>query len=185
MMLTDDELLGRATTPIPPAAPGAPYDLILLDRDGTLNVRRPGYVDDPDRLDLLPGAVHAVRAFNAAGCRVVLVTNQRGISTGALTPAQLVVVHRALLVALADGGAHLDAIQVCPHQAGVCDCRKPQPGLIEQAFRRAPWADRDRCVLLGDQPTDVAAAQAARVRSALIIGPQGLRRSQQNLLASR
>lgn len=175
MSLSDDELLGRGTDPIAPAGPDAPYDMVFLDRDGTLNERRPGYVDRPADLVMLPDAVAAVRALNDSGARVVLVTNQRGIATGALREADLLGVQRTLVGKLADGGAHLDAVQLCPHGAGTCDCRKPAPGLLTAAFARAAWADPARCVLFGDQESDRAAAAAAGVR-AVLVGPIGLTR---------
>lgn len=162
--LTDDELLGRGTDPIAAAGPHAPYDLVFLDRDGTLNVHRPGYVDRPADLILLPGAAAAVRAINDSGARVVLVTNQRGVARGVLQETDLLSVQRELVRQLAVGGAHLDAVQVCPHEAGTCDCRKPASGLLALALARAPWADPARCVLFGDQDSDVRAAEGAQIR---------------------
>jgi len=53
---------------IPPAAAGAPWDIVFLDRDGTLNERVDGYVGDPDDLIMLPGAAAAVADLNRAGC---------------------------------------------------------------------------------------------------------------------
>ncbi|MBB2891380.1 D-glycero-alpha-D-manno-heptose-1,7-bisphosphate 7-phosphatase [Flexivirga oryzae] len=172
-MLSDAELLGESRMPIPrPAgAGGAPYDLVLLDRDGTLNVRRPGYVTDPDDLVLLPGAVEAVRACNRAGCAVVLITNQRGLARGELSRTQLLAVHRRLIGELGRRDARLDAVQVCPHEKDTCDCRKPRAGLIREALRRASWARAGRTVLLGDQPTDAAAAGAGGVGSVLVGAP--------------
>lgn len=155
-------------TPIPPAASGAPLDLVLLDRDGTLNVHRPGYVRDPDDLVLLPGAAAAVAELNRLGVRVVLVTNQQGLSTGALEPGAFRRVQSRLADLLSAAGAHLDAIEVCPHRAGTCGCRKPAPGLVLQALRRASWARRDRSVLVGDQLSDIEAAAAAGVRGILL-----------------
>ncbi|WP_265446747.1 D-glycero-alpha-D-manno-heptose-1,7-bisphosphate 7-phosphatase [Flexivirga meconopsidis] len=163
--MTDAELLGEAATPIERPAAGAPFDIVFLDRDGTLNVHRPGYIADPAELVLLPGAAGAVRRCNEAGCVVVLVTNQRGMATGELSREQLLAVHRRLVEELAAAGAHLDAIQVCPHQADSCDCRKPRPGLLLRALDRAGWADPARCVLVGDQPSDLQAAAAAGVPS--------------------
>ncbi|WP_446663504.1 HAD-IIIA family hydrolase [Flexivirga sp. B27] len=179
--LTDAELLGEERSPIPrPPCPGrpprpagsagAPYDLILLDRDGTLNVHRPGYVADPADLELLPGAAGAVAAANRAGCAVVLVTNQRGMATGALSREELLAVHRTLIAQLAREGATLDGIQVCPHDRGTCDCRKPRGGLIREALRRAGWAAPDRCVMVGDQPSDLAAAATAGVSARGVAG---------------
>lgn len=157
-MLSDAALLGEDRSPI--ARGGHPsYDLVLLDRDGTLNVHRTGYVDRPGDLVLLPGAAEAVRRLGEASVRTVLVTNQRGMATGALTRASLLGVQRALVRQLADAGANLDAIQLCPHQAGACDCRKPRAGLLREALRRAEWARPQRCVLIGDADSDLEPAQ--------------------------
>lgn len=156
--LGDDELLGRSDRPLPPAADGAPYDLVLLDRDGTLNAHRPGYVDRPEDLVMLPGAGEAVRRLGEVGARLVLISNQRGIATGALTWDQLLRVQRALVDRLAAAGGHLDAVRICPHEKDTCRCRKPMPGLFEQALSLAPWARPERCVMIGDQPSDVSPA---------------------------
>lgn len=155
-------------TDIPPASPGAPWDLVLLDRDGTLNAHRPGYISSPDDLVLLPGAAAAVASLNRAGVRVVLVTNQQGLGTGALALADFARVQDRLALLLGEAGAHLDGVEVCPHRAGTCGCRKPAPGLIQHARRRAGWASPDRIVLVGDQPSDAAAAAAAGVRGILL-----------------
>lgn len=172
LRLPDAELLGECRAPIPRPAgsTGAPYDLVLLDRDGTLNVHRPGYVSDPADLVLLPGAAQAVAALQHAGCAVVLITNQRGMATGELSRAELLDVHRALLAGLAIGGARVDAIQVCPHEKDTCGCRKPRGGLVREALRRAPWAAPDRCVLLGDQLTDLEAAASAGLSAQKVDG---------------
>lgn len=166
-----DLVLGRAPLRLEPGPASRPLDLVLLDRDGTLNVRRPGrYVTDPADLRLVPGAGAAVRRLGEAGVRVVLVTNQRGIATGRLTDDQLAAVHESMLARLARAGARLDGIVVCPHEEGTCECRKPRPGMLRRALAAAPWASADRTVMIGDQPSDAAAAAAAGVRSETV-GP--------------
>lgn len=156
-------LLGRERSTIPAPAPSLQKDLILLDRDGTLNRLRPGYVSDPDTLDVLPEAARSVRRLNELGARVMLVTNQRGIARGQLSEDQLVAVHLRLINELAAEGARLDGIHVCPHEEGECDCRKPRPGLIDQVFERSPWASRDRTVFVGDSDSDQGAAHNAGI----------------------
>ncbi|KRE37154.1 hypothetical protein ASG73_12740 [Janibacter sp. Soil728] len=145
---------------------GAPFDLALLDRDGTLNVRVPdGYVTRPDDLELLPGAAEAVGRLTRAGCRTVLVTNQRAIARGLMSRADLVAVHARLAGLLAGEGGRLDAIVVCPHGRDECGCRKPLDGLFREALRRAPWADARRCVMVGDMPSDLAPADHLGMRT--------------------
>lgn len=145
---------------IVPAGPGAPWDIVFLDRDGTINTRVEGYVADPDALALLPGSGPAVARLNAAGCRVVLVTNQRGLATGRLTWAQWTSVMSRLTELLAADGAHLDHVELCPHEDGECRCRKPAPGLFLRALEAAPWARAERCALVGDMPSDVDPARS-------------------------
>ncbi|MDE9364541.1 HAD-IIIA family hydrolase [Luteipulveratus sp. YIM 133132] len=164
-------LLGLDDAPIRPAEPSAPYDIVFLDRDGTLNRHRPGYVSRAQDLDVLAEAPAAVRRLNDAGCRVVLVTNQRGLATGALREDELASVHQGLVDALAGAGAWLDAIEVCPHDAGECGCRKPLPGMFRRALARAPWADAERCVMVGDQPSDLEPARLLGMRAEQVTGP--------------
>jgi D-glycero-D-manno-heptose 1,7-bisphosphate phosphatase len=136
------------------------WDIVFLDRDGTINERVEGYVDDPDRLVLLPGAADAVARLNAASVRVVLVTNQRGLATGRLTEDQWAAVTERLVAELAAAGGHLDAIRMCPHESDSCDCRKPAPGMFLAELEAQPWARTERCAMVGDAPTDVAPARA-------------------------
>jgi D-glycero-D-manno-heptose 1,7-bisphosphate phosphatase len=164
-----DEQLSR-TIP-PPAFDDPVFDIVFLDRDGTMNVRRPGYVSDPAELDLLPGVGEAVAALNRSGARVVLLTNQRGVATGEVDLHQVEQVHSALQERLSRSGAWLDDIFVCPHEDGTCRCRKPAPGLFEQALAAAPWADPIRCVMVGDMVSDVEPAASLGMVTVLV-GPE-------------
>lgn len=145
---------------IAPVDDDAPWDIVFLDRDGTINERVDGYVDAPEALVLLPGAAQAVARLNAAGCRVVLVTNQRGLATGALTWVQWESVMERFTSLLAEAGAHVDRVEMCPHEKDSCTCRKPAPGLFLAGLAAAPWARAERCATVGDMPTDVAPARA-------------------------
>ena len=160
--------VGTRAAIAPPSSAEPAFDIVFLDRDGTINVRVPRYVTAAADLHLLPGVADAVAALNRSGARVVLVTNQRGLSTGELDTQQLAEVHEALGEQLAGSGAWLDAILVCPHDDGTCGCRKPAPGLFEQALDAAPWADPARCVMVGDMVSDVEPAAALGMRTVLL-----------------
>ena len=143
---------------------------VFLDRDGTLNEKAPegDYVKGPAELRMLPGAADAVAELNGAGLRTVLVTNQRGVARGLMSAADVLAVHAALARELAAAGAHLDAIFVCPHEEGECDCRKPGVGLFVQARDADPGIDFTRSVMVGDAPSDMEAGRAAAMLTVAI-----------------
>src|SRR6186997_184149 len=66
---------------------------VFLDRDGTI-IEEIGYLDRPERVDLYPWSIDAIRAFNRAGLRVVMVTNQSGVARGFFTEEVVDQVHR-------------------------------------------------------------------------------------------
>lgn len=127
---------------------------VLIDRDGTLNVEK-HYLSDPDQLELYPGAAAAVRRLNRLGLGVVVVTNQSGIARGYFDLARLDQIHRRLIELLAAEDAHLDGIYLCPHGPGEdCACRKPRPGMVEQAVADHRF-DPARAFVVGDKEVDV------------------------------
>jgi D-glycero-D-manno-heptose 1,7-bisphosphate phosphatase len=152
----------------PPRCEDPEFDIVFLDRDGTMNAKLPRYVTTPAELRLLPGVAGAVAALNRSGARVVVVTNQRGLATGEIAAWQLEQVHGALHQRLRRSGAWLDAIFVCPHHDATCRCRKPAPGLFEQALAAAPWADPARCAMVGDMVSDVQPAAGLGMRTVLL-----------------
>ena len=140
---------------------------VFLDRDGTI-VEDPGFLHEPEKVKLLPGAAEAIRRLNTVDYRVVVVTNQSGIARGRYTVDDYEAVQRRLGELLAAHGARIDGAYFCPHHpqlSGPCDCRKP--GL--KLFREAAQAfdiDFSRSWWVGDRLSDV---QPAR-----LLGGQGI-----------
>jgi D-glycero-D-manno-heptose 1,7-bisphosphate phosphatase len=149
-----------------------PIRWVFLDRDGTLNVKAPDgeYVERPEALELLPGAADAVRMLNRAGLWTGVVTNQRGVALGRMSIEDLNAVHARLEHLLRLGGAFVDAIYTCPHGIGVCDCRKPQPGLLLKAQSEHPTIDFAYAAIVGDSLSDVQAGKRLGLRTVLISG---------------
>lgn len=151
----------------------------FLDRDGVLNVDR-GYIHKLDDLELIPGAAAAVRLLNDAGYYVIVVTNQSGVARGYYSEEAVKQFNVHLQDVLAAEGAHVDAFYYCPHHpdgaikelAIRCRCRKPEPGMLEQAARDWP-IDRDRSFLIGDKDDDLAAAAAFHIRGVKFGGHAG------------
>ena len=142
----------------------------FLDRDGVLNVDH-GYAHRPDQLEWIPGAPEAVRMLNNAGYYVIVITNQSGIARDYFKEAAVHQFHGHMQDALRTQGAHIDAFYYCPHHpegtvkefAVRCRCRKPNPGMLEQAAREWP-IDLGRSFLIGDKDDDMAAAAAFNIR---------------------
>jgi len=127
---------------------------VLLDRDGTINVER-HYLSDPAQLELIDGAAAGIAALNAAGVGVVVVTNQSAVGRGYLDLEGLGVIHARLEDLLRAEGARLDGVFFCPHlPQDDCRCRKPHPGMIEQAVERFGFDPRQAFVV-GDKEIDI------------------------------
>jgi D-glycero-D-manno-heptose 1,7-bisphosphate phosphatase len=152
---------------------------VFLDRDGVLNRRAAegDYIKTPGELALLERAAEGVRLLNERGILVVVVTNQRGIALRRLSAGDLDQIHAALRARLAEGGAWLDGIYHCPHAIASCDCRKPGIGLFVQAKRDHPEIDFTRSAVIGDSPSDMAAARRIGARGILISGGRDPQRS--------
>ena len=150
--------------------PPGRLDAVLLDRDGTINIKAPDgeYITRPEQVDLLPGAAEAIAELNRANVPVVVVTNQRGIALGRMTERDLTAVHRRLREMLESRGARLGRIFHCPHDKGKCQCRKPGTLLLEQACEHLRLESLSHCVMIGDSVSDVIAGSVAGARSILL-----------------
>jgi len=149
---------------------------VFLDRDGTIvEDPPPGFLHEPGKVKLLPGAAAAIKQLNDHGLLVVVVTNQSGIARGLYTVADYEAVQRRLAELLAAHGAHLDGAYYCPHHprfSGPCECRKP--GL--KLFRDAATAldiDFTRSWWVGDRMSDVQPASALRGKGILVSTGEG------------
>jgi D-glycero-D-manno-heptose 1,7-bisphosphate phosphatase len=141
---------------------------VFLDRDGVITRRRNGFVTRSSELQLLPRAAEAIHELNAARIKVFVVTNQRGISLGLMSEADLDRIHRYMQELLGRAGAHVDAIYYCPHDASCCVCRKPQIGMFLQAFADFTEISPHMSVMIGDSLTDMQAGRRAGARTILI-----------------
>jgi D-glycero-D-manno-heptose 1,7-bisphosphate phosphatase len=144
---------------------------IFLDRDGTL-VQPRHLPTRPEHLVLQPGAPAGLADLQAAGFRVVVITNQPGIAGGMLSEAALKTMNAYLRSQLAAHGVLLDRVYWCPHHpegtvadfAIDCVCRKPRPGLILEAARDLD-IDLTRSWLVGDRLDDIEAGNRAGCRT--------------------
>ena len=143
---------------------------VFLDRDGVIN-RRPiahEYVRSWEEFEFLPGVAEAVRVLKVSGFLVFVVTNQRGVATGALTDEALRLLHDRMRAELEAVGSALDGIFYCPHSENKCECRKPRTGLFEQAKAIFPQIEFRESFVVGDSWRDTEAGRRLGCRTILI-----------------
>jgi D-glycero-D-manno-heptose 1,7-bisphosphate phosphatase len=153
---------------------------VFLDRDGTI-VEDIGYMNSPDQIQFIPGAIEAIKKLNQAGYKVVVITNQAGVARGLITEDMLQTIDKTLHKFILNGGAHLDGLYYCPHHPEhgtypykqACECRKPHPGLIKRAHRDLD-VDLSRSFMIGDKATDVEAGKRAGTKTILVLSGRGL-----------
>jgi D-glycero-D-manno-heptose 1,7-bisphosphate phosphatase len=153
---------------------------VFIDRDGTLT-EEVGYVNHPQRLNLLPRSAEAVRRLNEAGIAAVVATNQAGVARGYFSEDVMHAVNERLVAELKRAGAHLDGLYVCPHHPtegappfrADCSCRKPKPGLLLRAAKDLDL-DLAASTIVGDKASDLALARPVGARGVLVLTGYGL-----------
>jgi len=144
--------------------------LVILSRDGIINKSFAGGVIQPDQWLPLPGSLEAIARLQREGYRVVVVTDQPGISLGALRMETLNRIHVRMLEAVRNKGGQIDAVFVCPHAAhDKCRCRAPSPGLYEQLSERLKISLPSVYAACATED-ETAAARAAGARPVLVGG---------------
>ena len=147
---------------------------VFLDRDGTL-IEEHGYLDRLELIAPFPYAAPALRRLREAGYALVLVTNQAGVARGYFDEAFVKEAHRHLAALLAREDLALDGYYYCPHHPEgviaeyrrICRCRKPGPGMVEQAAADL-GLDVARSFVIGDKWLDVELARNAGARGILV-----------------
>ena len=144
--------------------------ILLIDRDGTLNVRPPRgeYLAHWDDFHWVRGALEGLEALAAVGFSFILLSNQAGIARGIVSRAQVDAINACLAGELNCHGVDLLEAYVCPHHwDDGCACRKPAPGLFFEASRKH-LLRLDRTFYIGDDPRDCQAAHNANCRSIFV-----------------
>lgn len=141
---------------------------IFLDRDGVINQDETGFISHPEDFHLFPTTAEAIRKINHSPYLAIVVTNQSIIARNMASFDDLQQIHNKMETELGNEKACLDAIYFCPHHPDkgfpeerteykvVCNCRKPQPGMIFEAAKRFN-INLKESFIIGDSDRDIQA----------------------------
>ncbi len=153
--------------------------LVILDRDGVINLYDGSYICSPEAWLPLPGSLEAIGRLSVAGYRIAIATNQSGIGRGYYDTATLEAMHDKLRALLVPFGGRIDFIAHCPHHPDEdCHCRKPRTGLLSQIRQHFELTSLADCVMVGDSRKDLEAALAAGCQPCLVRTGNGLETEQ-------
>ena len=143
---------------------------VFLDRDGVLTIENGYAISSLDEMKIFDYAADCIKSIKDMGYLAIVVTNQSAVAKGIFSIEEL----NAMNMKLMDDTG-VDAIYYCPHHphgkipeyTKVCNCRKPEPGLIEQAQKDFN-IDMSHSYMIGDRACDILLAENAGLKSVLV-----------------
>ncbi|MBK3516915.1 D-glycero-alpha-D-manno-heptose-1,7-bisphosphate 7-phosphatase [Carboxylicivirga marina] len=139
---------------------------VFIDRDGVINNDEGHYyIYKVKDFKLNPGIIEGLQTLQDAGYKLFVITNQSGVAKGEYTEDDVEIIHGHFLQMMFDNDIRITDIYYCPHHDSVedCDCRKPKPGMIEQAIDEHQ-IDKKASYLIGDSDRDIEAGNAASLK---------------------
>ena len=145
-----------------------PIKTIFLDRDGVINKEK-NYLYEIDEFEFINGIFDACNYFENLGYRIIIITNQSGISRGYYSLSDFQKVTKWMLGQFKEKNINILDIFHCPHAPDFnCDCRKPKPGMFLKAKDKHN-IDMKKSWLIGDTEIDVIAANAAGIENTILV----------------
>jgi D-glycero-D-manno-heptose 1,7-bisphosphate phosphatase len=130
--------------------------IVFLDRDGIINKKAKDheYITKVEDFVFNEGVFKILEDLKHEGCEFIIITNQRGIARSKFSENDLRRIHDHMIEIFKGKGLDLLDIFYCPHEKDRCDCRKPKPGLLEQAANKYD-IDLAQSILMSDSLQDV------------------------------
>lgn len=148
--------------------------LIILDRDGVINEDSDAFIKSPEEWLPIDGSLEAIARLNHAGFRVVVATNQSGISRGLFDLEALNLIHRKMYKMVQECGGTIDAVFFCPDVDEANPLRKPNPGMFLEIAHRLK-CNLQGVPVVGDSVRDIRAARAVNACPILVRTGKGAR----------
>ena len=141
---------------------------IFLDRDGVIN-KEVNYLHKVDRFEFIGGIFDACLHFQSLSYKIIIITNQSGISRGYYTLSDYQKVTQWMLDQFKYKSINILDIFHCPHGPdSTCDCRKPKPGMFLKAKEKHN-TDMEKSWMIGDKERDIVAANSAGIDNTILV----------------
>ena len=141
---------------------------IFLDRDGVIN-KEINYLHKIEDFEFIDGIFDACLHFQSLGYKIIIITNQSGISRGYYSEIDYEKVTQWMLGQFKQKNINILDIFHCPHGPdSTCDCRKPKPGMFLKAKAKHN-TDMEKSWMIGDKERDIIAANSAGIVNTILV----------------
>ncbi len=154
--------------------------LLILDRDGVINVDSDDYIKSYEEWQPIPGSLEAIASATQAGFTIAVATNLSGVGRGLYSLMDLANIHAHMIESIEDTGGRIEMIAFCPHTPeDNCACRKPNPGLLHRIATEL-GTELENVPCIGDSKRDMDAALIVNARPILVKTGNGSKELQQH-----
>ena len=141
---------------------------IFLDRDGVIN-KEINYLHKIEDFEFINGIFEACQYLESLNYKIIITTNQSGISRGYYTESDFQKITKWMLSQFNNNNIYILDVIHCPHlPSDFCDCRKPKPGMLLSAETKHN-IDMENSWMIGDKENDIQAANNAGIINTILV----------------
>ena len=141
---------------------------IFLDRDGVIN-KEINYLHKIEDFEFIDGVFEACQYLKSLDYKIIIITNQSGISRGYFTERDFQIITNWMLAEFKKKDIKILDVFHCPHLPDSnCNCRKPMPGMLLKAKYKHN-IDMQNSWLIGDTEVDIIAANSSGITNTILV----------------
>ena len=141
---------------------------IFLDRDGVINIEK-NYLYKIEDFDFISDVFSACQSFVEKGYKIIIVTNQSGISRGYYSLKDYQILTNWMMNQFKINNIEILDVFHCPHSPNDrCSCRKPMPGMFLKAQKKYDINMKNSWVI-GDKEDDITAAIESGIENTILV----------------
>ena len=145
-----------------------PIKTIFLDRDGVIN-KDVNYAYRIIDFEFIDGIFDVCIYFQNLGYKIIIVTNQSGISRGYYSENDFQTITNWMLAQFKKNDINILDVFHCPHSPDShCNCRKPKPGMLLNAKHKHN-INMQNSWIIGDKEVDIIAGISSGITNTILV----------------